>query len=242
LPNSPSRAIIQARMSTPPLSAVRLSPPKEQRSRSYSLLVLFVLPLTIFAGLVAYGHFERTTAAPLQQGQPGSLVWGDGKVIFSNKAQLAAWLRLHGSSYGAFVKHHPDALRLVTGRPGRHVPATAKRHVAPTTHVAARPTTKPKPAAAVKKKVAPTVTVTITAPAAPKTAATRGSGPTSRSLVFSIAAVLGLLLGVLALLPPAAARRFGLRSSPERARELRFSAAAVSVAILAGVLFGLLLG
>jgi hypothetical protein len=220
------------------LSAARLQPTREDRGRGFgSLVLLFLLPAAIFGALVAYGHFNPTKAAVPQQGTPGSLVWGEGKVIFSNKQQLAAWLRLHGSSYSAFVKRHPEALRLVTTHPRKHVAAK----------VAAKPT---KATKAVKATAKPRPTVTVvTHPAAPRPAATGTPGEShipvsvsSRTLVFSISAALGLLLGAFALLPPLLVRRFGLGSSPERQRELRFSAAAVSVAILAGVGFAVLMG
>jgi hypothetical protein len=221
-----------------PLSAAGFQPAEDRRRGFGSLVLLFLLPAAIFGGLVAYGHFKPTKAATPQQGTPGSLVWGDGKVIFSNKQQLTAWLRLHGSSYSAFVKRHPEALRLVTARPRKHVAAK----------VAARPTKATKATKTVKATAKPRPTVTVvTHQAAPRPAATGKPGRTSipvssRTLVFSISAALGLLLGVFALLPPLFVRRFGLRSSPERQRELRFSAAAVSVAILAGVGFAVLMG
>jgi hypothetical protein len=162
-------------------------------------------------------------------------------VIFSNKAQLAAWLRLHGSSYRTFVKRHPEALRLVS-TPRKHATsttATAKRtkRVAaahPVKHPVkhAKPATTPKPVAK---------TFTVTTPAtSPLPAKTGTNGGGSRALVFGIAAALGLLVGLFALLPPAILWRMGLRTPPEP--QLRFSAAAVSVAILAGVLFGTLVG
>jgi hypothetical protein len=208
-----------------------------------SLVLLFLLPAAIFGGLVAYGHFERSTAATPQQGTPGSLVWGEGKVIFSNKAQLAAWLRLHGSSYRAFVKRHPEALRLVSPQPRKHTAATkSTKHVAaarplkhPVKH--AKPVAKPKPVAR-PKPVAKTFTVTT--PVASRAPANASTGGGARTLVFGIAAALGLLVGAFALMPPALLWRFGVRKLPEP--QLRFSAAAVSVAILAGVLFGTLVG
>jgi hypothetical protein len=207
-----------------------LKPPDRSRHGLASLVLLFVLPAAIFAALVAYSQLERTSTTP-QQGTPGSLVWGDGKVIFSNKQQLAAWLRLHGSSYRAFVKHHPEALRLVSARP-----KTKSAVQTPTKHVAASP-----PATKTKAKPKPAKTVTISAPATP---AHDGnvSNESSRGVVFSIAAALGLLIGALALLPPALIRRTGISGSPEQERDFRFSAAAISLAILAGVGFGVLVG
>ena len=54
---------------------------------------------------------EGEAAIRTRPGFHGSLVWGDG--IFSNQAQLKAWLGLHGASYKEWVKQHPAALRLV---------------------------------------------------------------------------------------------------------------------------------
>ena len=119
-------------MASSPLTAAGFQPAEDRRRRGFaSLVLLFLLPAAIFGGLVAYGYFKPTKAATPQQGTPGSLVWGDGKVIFSNKQQLAAWLRLHGSSYSALVKRHPEALRLVTARPRKHVATAAAPLVSP---------------------------------------------------------------------------------------------------------------
>lgn len=224
-------------MASSPLTAVRLPPANEPKRGWVSLVLLFVLPAAIFGALVAYGHFERSTAATPQQGTPGSLVWGEGKVIFSNKAQLAAWLRLHGSSYRTFVKRHPEALRLVSTKPSK------RAGVAKTTkHVAASRPVKHAVKHAVKPAKAPPVarTFTVTTPESPPASSRATTGGGSRTLVFGIAAALGLLIGVFAFLPPAVLWRLGLRIPPEP--QLRFSAAAVSVAILAGVLFGTLVG
>jgi hypothetical protein len=213
-----------------PLTGVGIEAANGTKRSRLSLALLFVLPALIFGGLVAYGHFKPTKAAALKQGTPGSLVWGDGKVIFSNKEQLAAWLKLHGSSYRAFVKKHPEALRLVSKHP--QPPATVP------TRPAAKTAAKPAKTATAPQATTPKATT----PAATTTAATASSGGGSRAVVFSIAAALGLLLGVLALLPHAYLRRIGFTSSLERERDLRFSAGALSVAILAGVAFAVLVG
>ena len=219
-------------MASSPLPAIPLQPPEESKRGLVSLVLLFVLPAAIFAGLVAYSQLDRASTTP-RQGTPGSLVWGDGKVIFSNKQQLAAWLRLHGSSYRTFVKRHPEALRLVSARPRKRAAVQP-----PTTHVAAhQPSTKPEKAA--KPATAPTVTITAAAASKPvASSATNGS----RTLVFSLAAVLGLLLGCFALLPGSVLRRIGIGRALERQRDLRFSAGAISVAVLAGVGVGVLAG
>jgi hypothetical protein len=53
----------------------------------------------IIAGIAIYGVVNQPKATPHPDapGFHGSLVWGDG--IFSNRAQLKAWLILHGASY-----------------------------------------------------------------------------------------------------------------------------------------------
>ena len=67
----------------------------------------------IIAGIAIYGVINPSKAKlnPNAPGYRGSLVWGDG--IFANRAQLKAWLKLHGGSYEVWVKQHPAALRLV---------------------------------------------------------------------------------------------------------------------------------
>jgi hypothetical protein len=54
--------------------------------------------------------------------------------------------------------------------------------------------------------------------------------------------VLALLLGCFALLPRSVVNRFGIRGTLDRQRDLRFSAGAISIAILAGVGVGVLVG
>ena len=79
--------------------------------------MLVLLPLVsafaIITGIAIYGVLNEPKAKPNPDapGFRGSLVWGDG--IFANKAQLKAWLKLHGASYDAWVKQHPAAVRLV---------------------------------------------------------------------------------------------------------------------------------
>ena len=64
-------------------------------------------------GIAIYGVVNPSKAKPNPNapGFRGSLVWGDG--IFANRAQLKAWLKLHGASYEDWVKQHPAALKLV---------------------------------------------------------------------------------------------------------------------------------
>jgi hypothetical protein len=97
----------------------------------------------IIAGIAVYGIVSPYSLkpAPPPPGTHGSLVWGDG--IFSNQAQLQAWLRIHGASYSEWVKTHPAALQLVRPRPKHHA-ALTKAHVksaAPVQTVAVSQTT-----------------------------------------------------------------------------------------------------
>jgi hypothetical protein len=194
--------------------------PAEERSlfaliRTFVLLL--VLPVAIFAALVSYGHFARTTASPAAPGAPGELVWGNGTVIFSSKEQVAAWLRLHGGTLRTFLKQHPAAVGLLTKRPRpAHTRKTAARHTAPA----------PRSAVPAKQHAV--------AAAAPAT--TRSAG----SLLFWFAGALGVILGAFALVPSPVARRF--RRGLDVGRDVRFSAAAAAVALLVGVACGSLLG
>src|SRR5258708_534985 len=92
-------------------------------SRLWVLLPL-ATAFAIIAGIAIYGAVNPSKAKPTPNapGFHGSLVWGDG--IFSNKAQLKAWLRLHGASYRVWVRQHPAAIRLVRP-PVRHKPVAA---------------------------------------------------------------------------------------------------------------------
>lgn len=202
------------------------APPDEERSlfalvRTFVLLL--VLPVAIFAGLVSYGHFARATASPAAPGAPGELVWGNGTVIFSSKAQVAAWLRLHGGTLQTFLKQHPAAAGLLTKRPRpAHTTKAAPRHSPRVTTTPAAP------------RPAPSVKHPAVAAAAPAT--THGAS----ALLFWFAGGLGVLLGAFALVPSPLARR--LRRGLDVGRDVRFSAAAAAIALLVGVACGSLLG
>ena len=85
---------------------------RKQPNRVWVFLPL-VMAFAIIAGIAIYGVVNPSKAKPHPDapGFHGSLVWGDG--IFSNRAQLKAWLILHGASYEDWAKDHPAALRLV---------------------------------------------------------------------------------------------------------------------------------
>jgi hypothetical protein len=189
----------------------------QPRTRKPSPLFVF-LPLAaafaIIAAIAIYGVVNPSKAKPHPNapGFRGSLVWGDG--IFSNKAQLKAWLRLHGASYADWVKQHPAALKLVKP-PVKHKAA-----------VAHRPSTKPPV----------TRTTPTTLPPPPATGES-----TSNQVVVWLAVIAGLLFGVLALLPNRIIRRARfLRRVGER--ELRVGALGAGAAVLLGVIVATIAG
>lgn len=149
---------------------------------------------------------KAPTAAPLAQ-QPVSIVWGDH--VFSSRASLATWLRARHINVTTWLRQHPDAARIIDGRP------------APTAPVADRT------AAAPKKRVA-------AAPAAVE--APSSSGSRLGSVGVDLLVALAFLLGGFAFAPRSAWRFVlrRLRGSPEQ----RIYAAAGAVGILFGLLVG----
>jgi hypothetical protein len=222
-----------------------------KRTSKPSRLMVF-LPLVaafaIIAGIAVYGVLSpsKATPRPNAPGFRGSLVWGDG--IFSNKAQLRAWLVLHGASYQEWVRQHPAALRLVKP-PVRHrsavvhktrtvaKPKVVHRTAAPATPKKAA-SAAPKKAASAAPKKAATAAPKTAAPATPRTAApvaTTISPDSTRRLVIWVAVIAGLLFGVFAVLPRRFIRRAGLlRAFGER--ELRLGALGAGAAVLLGVI------
>ena len=174
----------------------------------------------IIAGIAIYGAispYDLKTAPP--PGQRGSLVWGDG--IFSNRAQLKAWLGLHGASYAQWAKTHPKALFLVKPRPKRTAAELARaRKVA-----AAK-------AAAAAKKPKPVVTEVASAPVAT-------SQPQSTGVWIVV--VLGLILGAAAAVPSRLLWRAGVPVG-SRERELRIAAIGAGAALLIGVIAATIVG
>ena len=171
----------------------------------------------IIAGIAIYGVLNPSKANPHPDapGFRGSLVWGDG--IFSNRAQVKAWLTLHGASYKDWVKAHPAALRLVK---------PPVKHKVATTH---KPRTKP-----VVHKAAPKVPATAPPPASVT------SRSSSHRFVIWLAVFAGLLLGLMALLP----RRILHRATFLRGvgdRELRLGALGAGAALLLGVIVATLI-
>jgi hypothetical protein len=190
--------------------------PKKRHSSAW-IFVPIATAFLIIAGIAIYGaispyNFHKNPAPP---GARGSLVWGDG--IFSNKAQLKAWLSIHGGSYAKWAKTHPRALVLVKPRP-KHRAVLAKAKVNKTT---------------TPHKVAAT---------APRTAASPvafvGAGSSSSQSVgigIWLVVVLGLILGLLAAMPQRAYSQIGVRAGPYE-REVRIAAVAAGAAVLLGVI------
>jgi len=186
--------------------AVR-SPRRVEKSRLRPGIFLpFVLAFLLLAGVAIYGALKPNNASLPAPGQRGSLVWGDG--VFANRAELRAWLSLHGSSYQAWAPKHPAARALVP-------PATS-------THAKRR-------AAATSKKATPT-----SAPALVPAAAPTSTGRDWTHILTWVAVVAGILLGLLAAVPNRFARGMGLSWLAEE-RDLRLGVAGAGAALLVGV-------
>lgn len=71
----------------------------------------------------AVGEFTRGDV-PVH-GQPSSLVWGDR--VYSNKQDLAVWLRSRGASYQKWAGRHPAAAEILEGSRTRTVANRPKR-------------------------------------------------------------------------------------------------------------------
>ncbi len=187
---------------------------RKQQRRKQGSKVWVWLPLAtafaIIAGIAIYGVVNPSKAKPNPNapGYRGSLVWGDG--IFANRAQLKAWLRLHGASYDVWVKQHPAALRLVKPPVKHKVVVT-------------------------RKKVPKLPPVQKTAAPATPPIATATSGNSSQQLVIWIAVIGGLLLGGVAALPDGLLRRTRFMATIGE-RELRVGALGAGAAVLLGVI------
>jgi hypothetical protein len=104
-----------------------VAPPRQKDRVPLRVFLPLALPLVVLLGVLAFAAltpYSHTTGPP--PGAPGALVWGNG--IFANTFELKAWLNQHGASYRAWAKQHPNAIRLVKGKPltTAHVAATKK--------------------------------------------------------------------------------------------------------------------
>jgi hypothetical protein len=200
---------------------------KKQKPKPNRLWVFLPMAVAfgIIAGIAIYGVVNQPKATPHPDapGFHGSLVWGDG--IFSNRAQLKAWLILHGASYQDWVKQHPAALKLVK---------PAVKHRVAVAHKPSKSPHKANPGSAHKPAHKP-VTVTTAVAAPPETSV----GSSHRSVIW-LAVIAGLLLGLVALMPRRVLHRAGfMRSVGDR--ELRLGALGAGAAVLLGVIVANLL-
>jgi hypothetical protein len=220
------------------------------------VLLPIATAFVIIAGIAVYGLISPYDARkPPPPGTRGSLVWGDG--IFANRAQLKAWLGIHGASYDLWAKTHPRALSLVRPRARAHAVVVAKA----------------KPKAAVHKTAAPAVTVhkavqQTAAKKAPihtvparKTAVHKAVAPKPKpapiprvvtpalattpaheqSIGVWIVVIIGLLFGMAAATPHRLLRRAGLELG-SRESEVRLAAVGAGAALLLGVIAATVLG
>jgi hypothetical protein len=193
------------------MTMVMQARPTQGRRQGNRLWVFLPLALAfaIIAGIAIYGVLSpsKATPAPAAPGFRGSLVWGDG--IFSNKAQLKAWLTLHGASYKVWVREHPAALRLVRPPVKHHKAVTKPKHKPPAHASASVPSSK--------------------AATGTSRSSHRGGG------LIWLAVFAGLLLGGLAAIPRRIIERAGFLDAVGD-RELRVGALGAGAAILLGVI------
>jgi hypothetical protein len=150
---------------------------------------------------------DAPTAAPLAQ--PVSIVWGDH--VFSSRAALVTWLRANHINVTTWLRQHPDAERIIDGRPVQTAPKSERTTV---------------PAAAPKKRAAV---------ASPAVEVQSGSGSKLGSVGIDLLVALAFLLGAFAF-GPRSAWLLVARRLP--AIEQRIYAAAGAVGILFGLLVG----
>jgi hypothetical protein len=203
---------------------VAVRAPQRKRQTSPWVFVPLATAFLIIAGIAIYGIISPyNLKKPPPPGQRGSLVWGDG--IFSNRAQLKAWLGIHGASYAEWAKTHPRALYLVKPRPKRTPAQLAKARKAAALKAAA---------AAKKPKPTPTPAVREVASAPVATSQPQSTG-------VWIVVVLGLILGAAAAIPSRLLWRAGVPVG-SRERELRIAAIGAGAALLIGVIAATIVG
>jgi len=178
------------------------------RSVAVNLGLVFGIALAVFmwVRVASLLTADSPTVAPLAQ-QPVSIVWGDH--VFSSRAALERWLRANHINVTIWLRQHPDAERIIDGRPAPTAPRAGRTAAAP------------------KKKVA-------AAPAAVK--APSSSSSRIGSLGVDLLVAFAFLLGGFAFAPRSAWRIVlrRLRGSAEQ----RIYAAAAAVGILFGLLVG----
>jgi hypothetical protein len=193
--------------------ALQMAQQRRSRRRNWVFFPMLIA-FAIIIGTAVYGivsPYEVRTAPPAP-GHHGALVWGDG--IFSNRAQVQAWLKLHGASYRVWRKTHPAALALVK-------PRVRKHHALP---ARAKPAAKPAPAA---KAAAPA--------AAPVSSRVASTANNTGELVRWLFTALGLLLAIGAAFTPHRLISRFVKAPLQSEREMRLAVAGAAIAVLGGV-------
>jgi len=189
--------------------------PKKRRQSAAMVFIPLATAFLIIAGIAIYGVISPYNAkTPPAPGGRGALVWGDG--IFANKAQLKAWLRIHGASYEEWVKTHPAALQLIKPKPKHRATLAKGQKKAPV------------------KKVAEPTRVPSVAVSATTTSSHQSTG-------IWLVVGFGLLLGLLAATPSRLLWRAGVAVGT-RERELRVAAIGAGAALLLGVIAATIVG
>jgi hypothetical protein len=88
-------------------------------------VILTALAVPGFALGLATAAGEFTRGDVPVHGQPSSIVWGDR--VYSNKQDLAVWLRSRGASYWRWAGRHPAAAEILEGSRTRAVADRPKR-------------------------------------------------------------------------------------------------------------------
>jgi hypothetical protein len=217
-----------------PLRAVRA--PRAMRAAAVVATAAFVLLPWLYAVReLRHPEVVETVA------RPTAIVWGDR--VFSSKSAFASWLRSTGVSYGEWARKHPDGLRTIDPKAYRKL-TPAQRGVAATSpHRTAAPAA---PAAAKKRKPAPTPapaptrTPTPTARDNTEAVAAQAEAPTSRvvatnarstALMYSLLAVVLLLLTCAFLPPRLVAARAGPKLAAAQSYRLHLMVAASAISL-----------
>jgi hypothetical protein len=201
---------------------------------SNALFLPLAVPFVILAAVAVFSvAYPSTFAKPRGPGSAGSLVWGDG--IFANSSELRAWLKLHGSSYEAWAKMHPQALKLVSLPRPIHSPGAARRVALAKASIATKPST-PAKKSTVKPSTARGESRALSAGFPP------GSGSqASSALGIWLLLAFGLVLGAGATAPRAVLRRIGV-ASMEREQQLRVGIGTAGLSIIFGTIVATLFG
>ena len=198
---------------------------------SNTLFLPLAVPFDILAAVALFNvAYPSASAKPRGPGSAGSLVWGDA--IFANSTELRAWLKLHGHSYEAWAKNHPQAFQLVRLPHPTHPAGAAKRVVPAKASTAVEPSTPAK-----KSTVKPsTVQQRVLPPRQRAILLASGSSGLGIWLLLAFA----LVLGAGATAPRTVLRRIGV-ASLESEQQLRVGIGTAGLAIMLGTIVATLL-